>query len=84
MICDVEHFLNMSIVHLYVLLGELSVQVLCPFLIGLFLFLVSVGFFCLFVFNFLSKSVGQKKAKKIEHIGAILNNILIIYSWVLP
>ena len=38
MISDVEHFF-MSLGPLYVLLGEVSVQVLCPFLIGLFVLL---------------------------------------------
>ena len=30
-ISDVEHLFNMSIGHLYVLFGEASIQVLCPF-----------------------------------------------------
>ena len=37
----VDHFFHVSMGHLYVLLGEVSIQVLCPFLIGLFVFLVS-------------------------------------------
>ena len=30
MISDIEHLFHMSIGHLYVLLGEVSIQVLCP------------------------------------------------------
>ena len=39
MVRDAEH-LFMSTDHVYALLGELSTHVLCPFLIGLFVFLV--------------------------------------------
>ena len=35
MISDIEHLL-MSIGHLYVLFGEVSIRVLCPFLSGVF------------------------------------------------
>ena len=41
MISDVEDFFQMSIGHLYVLFGEVSIQVLCPF----FKNLISVAFF---------------------------------------
>ena len=38
MASDVEHFF-LSVGHLYTLLGEVSIQVLLPFLIGLFVLL---------------------------------------------
>ena len=34
MVSDIEHFFHMSICHLYVFFGEVSIQVLCPLLIG--------------------------------------------------
>ncbi|KAF6125247.1 hypothetical protein HJG60_009767 [Phyllostomus discolor] len=40
MASDVEHFFHVVLGSLCVLLGELSVQVLCPFLIELLVFLV--------------------------------------------
>ena len=40
MASDVEHFFQVAMGLLYVLLGEVSVQVLWPFLIGLFFSLV--------------------------------------------
>ena len=40
MASDVEHFLHMSMNHLNVLLGKVSIQVFAHFLIGLFVFLV--------------------------------------------
>ena len=39
MISDIEH-LSVCLLTLYVLFGEVSTQVLCPLLIGLFVFLV--------------------------------------------
>ena len=33
---DVEHIFNELVGHLYILFGKMSIQVICPFLIGLF------------------------------------------------
>ena len=51
MASDVEHFFHMCMGHLYVLLGEVSVQVFCPFfnwvvclpVVGLCEFFIYIG-----------------------------------------
>ena len=44
MIKAIEHFFNVSVGHLYVLFGEVSVQVLCPFFgVELYKFFINFG-----------------------------------------
>ena len=39
MMSDVEHFFHVSVGHLDVFFGEVSIHAFCPFLTGLFVFL---------------------------------------------
>jgi hypothetical protein len=41
---DIEHIFDMLAAHLYVIIEEMSIQVLSPFLIGLFRFFLFLNF----------------------------------------
>ena len=68
----------MSIGHLYVLSGEVSIQVLCPFLIGLFVLLglSYIGFLYILEINPLSD---VSSANMFSHLMDSLFMLLMVY-----
>ena len=77
MVRDAEH-LFMSTDHLYALLGELSTHVLCPFLIGLFVFLEWSRVSSLYILE-IKPLLGVSLANMFSHtVGSLF--ILLMFS----
>ena len=90
----------MSIGHLYVLFGEVSIQILCSFLIGLFIFLVLTYISSLYTLNInplldvllvnmFSHSVGclfmlRVSSFAVQKLFSLMLSHLFIFSFVSP